>query len=255
MRYSRPFFCTAILAPAVIVLAAVSPLQASDLDSRVEYTIKNSYNFKAYLAQDDIAVHCSAGVVTLSGIVLEDYDRSLAAETAADIAGVKSVINEITVKGAQPTEQSDDWITMKVKGALAYHKHVSATGTDVETVAGVVTLKGQVASEAQKELTTEYALDVDGVKKVDNQQTVVGTPAHRTVGAKIDDASITAQIKTSLLFHRSTHALATKIQTRRGVVILRGEAENAAEKGLVGKLAEDTQGVKQVQNRMTIKQS
>jgi osmotically-inducible protein OsmY len=255
MRFSRPFFCTAILAPAIIALAAVSPLQASDSDSRVEYTIKNSYNFKAYLAQDDIAVHCSAGVVTLSGIVLEDYDRSLAAETAADIAGVKSVINMITVKDAQPTEQSDGWITMKVKGALAYHKHVSASGTDVQTVAGVVTLRGQVATEAQKELTTEYALDVDGVKKVDNQQTVVGMNGHETVGAKIDDASITAQIKTSLLFHHSTHAVATKVKTRNGVVILRGEADNAAEKGLVGKLAEDTQGVKQVQNRMTIKQS
>ena len=254
MRYSRHFFCTAILAPAVIVVAAVSPLQASDLDSRVEYTIKNSYNFKAYLAQDDIAVHCSAGVVTLSGIVLEDYDRSLAAETAADIAGVKSVINEITVKGAQPNEQSDDWITMKVKGALAYHKHVSATGTDVETVAGVVTLKGQVASEAQKELTTEYALDVDGVKKVDNQQTVVGTPAHRTVGAKIDDASITAQVKAALLAHRGTHMLSTRVKTDRGVVTIRGEARNPAEKELVTRLVADLRGVRKVHNRMTVAQ-
>jgi len=39
------------------------------------------------------------------------------------------------------------------------------------------------------------------------------------------------------------------------VVILRGEARSAAEKGLVGKLAEDTQGVKRVENQMTVKQS
>jgi osmotically-inducible protein OsmY len=47
--------------------------------------------------------------------------------------------------------------------------------------------------------------------------------------------------------------VATKVKTRNGVVTLRGEAKNAAEKGLVGKLAEDTQGVKRVDNRMSIK--
>jgi len=254
MRYSGIFLRTALLAPAILVLGAFAPLQASDQDSRVEYTIKNSYNFKTYLVRDDIAVHASGGVVTLTGLVLEDYDRSLAGETSGSVAGVKSVINELKVKD-EPAERSDGWITMKVKTALAYHKHVSATGTEVETVGGVVTLKGRVATEAQKELTTEYAEDIEGVKQVDNQQTVVGEKPHRTLGNKIDDASITAQIKTSLLFHRSTHAVATKVKTRGGVVILRGEARSAAEKGLVGKLAEDTQGVKRVENQMTVKQS
>jgi osmotically-inducible protein OsmY len=168
---------------------------------------------------------------------------------------VKSVINELKVKDGQPAEKSDGWITMKVKTALAYHKHVSASGTEVETVGGVVTLKGKVGTEAQKELTTEYAQDIDGVKQVDNQQIVVGEKPHRTIGRKIDDASITAQIKTSLLFHSSTHALATRVKTRDGVVILHGEARSPEEKGLVGKMAEDTQGVKRVENRMTIKQS
>ena len=168
MRYVGFFFRTAILAPAIMI-AAMAPLQASDQDHRVENTIKNSYNFKTYLFRDDIAVHASAGVVTLTGMVLEESDRALAVETAADSAGVKRVINELRVKGDQPAEQSDGWITMKVKTALAYHKHVSATHTEVATVGGVVTLKGEVDTDAQKELTTEYAGDVQGVKQVDNQ--------------------------------------------------------------------------------------
>jgi len=254
MRNIRPFFCTALLAPAIMMVAAVAPLQASDMDARVENTIKNSYNFRTYLAQDDITVQSSAGVVTLSGMVVEESDRSLAAETARESAGVRTVINELTVKGDQPAAESDGWITMKVKSALAYHKHVSATGTGVETSAGVVTLKGNVGSEAQKELTTEYAKDVEGVKMVDNQQVVVGG-MHETVGAKIDDASITAQIKSSLLFHRSTHTIAPKVHTHNGVVTLRGVAKNPAEKGLVGKLAADTTGVIRVDNRMTVHNS
>ena len=43
-------------------------------------------------------------------------------------------------------------------------------------------------------------------------------------GDKIDDASITAQVKMTLLFHRSTSALNTKVETKHGVVTLSGRA-------------------------------
>ena len=73
----------------------------------------------------------------------------------------------------------------------------------------------------------------------------------RVVG-KIDDASITAQVKMTLLFHRSTSALNTKVETNDGVVTMSGKARNAAEKDLVTKLVNDINGVKSVNNRMTI---
>jgi osmotically-inducible protein OsmY len=72
------------------------------------------------------------------------------------------------------------------------------------------------------------------------------------VGGKIDDASITAQVKITLLFHRSTSALSTKVETNDGVVTVYGKASNAAEKDLVNKLVNDINGVKSVNNRMTI---
>lgn len=255
MRSIHPVLGTALLAPAIILMAAAGPLKASETDRRVESTIKNSYNFKTSLARDDISVHASAGVVTLAGTVVDDSDRVLAAETAGDIAGVKSVINQIKVKGEQPSEHSDGWITMKVKTALAFHKHVHASSTEVDTVGGLVTLRGTAETQAQKDLTTEYARDVEGVRQVDNRMTVNGEKPRETIGAKVDDASVTARIKSSLLFHRSTHAVATKVKTRNGVVTLRGEARNAAEKDLVGRLAGDTEGVQRVDNRMTIKPS
>jgi osmotically-inducible protein OsmY len=79
---------------------------------------------------------------------------------------------------------------------------------------------------AQKELTTEYARDVEGVKDVKNEMTVAKTPAKpdETLGEKIDDASITAQVKSSLMSHRSTSAIKTKIETTDGVVTVSGIA-------------------------------
>jgi osmotically-inducible protein OsmY len=73
-----------------------------------------------------------------------------------------------------------------------------------------------------------------------------------TTGEKIDDASITAQVKSSLLSHRSTSALKTKVSTTEGVVTLSGIAKNAAEKSLVTKLVTDIDGVSSVVNNMTI---
>ena len=116
-----------------------------------------------------------------------------------------------------------------------------------------MTLRGDAASQAQKELTTEYAKDVEGVKDVNNEMIVTKTSKKtQTVGEKIDDASITAQVKMTLLYHRSTSAINTSVSTKNGVVTLTGKARNAAEKNLATKFANDVNGVKSVKNRMTI---
>jgi len=65
-------------------------------------------------------------------------------------------------------------------------------------------------------------------------------------------ASITAQVKSSLLSHHSTSALRTTVTTTDGVVTISGEAKNEAEKTLVTKLATDINGVTSVVNNMTI---
>ena len=244
----------ALLTSVAIIQVVGMPLQAASTDSRIESSAKDSYNFKTYLKDDKIKVESSNGVVTLTGIVSEDFHKALAQETVAGLPGVKSVNNQLTVVGDQPTEQSDGWISMKVKTTLTFHKNVQATATGVKTQNGIVTLSGTADSEAQKQLTTEYVKDVEGVKEVRNDLVVSkpAKPAPKTLGDKVDDASITAQIKASLLFHKSTHAVATKVVTRNGSVTLRGEAKNAAEKDLVSKLAEDINGVKHVNNLMTV---
>jgi osmotically-inducible protein OsmY len=253
MRHIELNLHTALLASSALIMVGL-PLQASDQDHRIEASAKSSYNFKTYLKGDHIKVDSEDGVVTLKGTVAHDYHKSLAQDTVAGLPGVKRVDNQLTVVGDQPSEHSDGWMTMKVKGVLAFHRNVSASATEVTTENGVVTLTGKADSEAQKQLTGEYAKDVEGVTEVRNHL-VVTKGAHRTLGEKVDDTSITAQVKSALLFHKSTHALATKVVTKDGVVTLHGEAKNAAERDLVSKLAEDINGVKRVVNQMTVKPS
>ena len=242
-----------MMVAAVALLAFSVPAQASKMDSRIESSAKQSYVFKTYLKSDDIKVKSMDGVVTLTGTVSAESHKSLAQETVASLPGVKSVDNKLEIKGDTPTANSDAWIMTKVKTMLLYHRNVSAL-TEVDTKDGIVTLRGEAANQAQKDLTTEYAKDVEGVKDVNNEMTVAKTSKKKqTTGEKIDDASITALVKMTLLYHRSTSAINTSVTTNKGVVTLKGKAANAAELSLATKLANDVNGVKSVKNMMTIK--
>jgi osmotically-inducible protein OsmY len=244
-----------ILAVTVVALfLIVVPLHASKTDDRIVMSAKNSYVFQNYLNGDDIKIESKDGAVTLTGVVSEEFHMSLAKETVAALSGVLSVDNRLEVKGAAPTANSDAWLEEKVKAALLFHRSVSASNTEIDVKDGIVTLRGHATSQAQKELTAEYAKDIDGVKDVTNEMTV-SEPAqktHRTAVEKMDDASITAQVKMALWVHRSTSVANTKVETKHGVVTVSGKAKNVAEKDLVTKLVGDIKGVNRIKNRMTI---
>jgi hyperosmotically inducible periplasmic protein len=243
-----------LMVAAVAFLAFSAPVHASKMDDRIVSTARKSFVFKTYLHADDIKIQSMDGVVTLTGTVSEESHKSLAQETLAGLPGVKSVDNSLEVKGELPTANSDAWLRMKVKTILYLHSSLSDSKIEVNVNDGIVTLQGASSSQEKKELTTEYAKDVEGVKDVTNEMTVTKTSKKtQTVGEKIDDASITAQVKMTLLYHRSTSAINTKVETKSGVVTLYGKAGNAAELNLATKLASDVNGVKGVKNRMTIK--
>ena len=236
------------------LLTPSASLRASDTDARIEASAKKSYVFKTHLKHDSIKAVSKDGFVTLTGTVSDSTHKALAEDTVESLPGVNGVQNELRIKGESPAEHSDGWINTKVKTTLLFHRNVSASGTEVSLKNGIVSLRGEARSEAQKELTTEYARDVEGVIEVKNEMTVATSPekSPETIGELIDDASITAQVRASLMSHRSTSALKTKVQTTDGVVTLNGRAKNAAEKSLVTKLVTDIDGVKSVVNNMTV---
>ncbi len=246
-----------LTAAAAAMIVSSTPLRASESDDRIEESFKKSYVCQTYLKDDAVKAGAKEGVVTLTGTVAEESHKGLAQETAAGLVGVTRVDNQLATTAEDAAESADTWIGRKVKLTLLFHRNVNAGKTEVEVKDGVVTLKGEAASLAQKELTAAYAADIDGVKEVKNEMTVALAPeqAERTAGEKVDDASITAQVKTALLTHRSTSSINTKVCTREGDVTLTGIAKNAAEKSLVSKLVADIQGVKDVSNQMTVEES
>jgi len=66
----------------------------------------------------------------------------------------------------------DAWITTKVKSDLLATKGVSGTDVMVDTKGGVVTLTGNVATQAEADKAKEVASGIKGVTRVNSQLTV-----------------------------------------------------------------------------------
>jgi osmotically-inducible protein OsmY len=244
-------------AAAAALIGTSAPLRASEADDRIESSFKKTYVYQTYLKDDSITAKAEEGVVKLTGTVSEESHKTLAQETAEGLLGVTRVDNRLATKAEAAAESADTWIGRKVNLTLLFHRNVDAGSTIIEVKDGVVTLKGTASSVAQKELTAEYASDIGGVKEVKNEMTVAAKPepAERTEAEKVDDASVTAQVKTALSNHRSTSSIKAKVETRNGEVMLTGIAKNAAEKTLVTKLVTDIRGVTGVKNQMTVEET
>jgi len=235
-----------------LIASPLALFASSETDHKIEDAAKASYNYRTVL-ENHVTVNVNDGIVTLTGVVQDKDEQELAVDTVSNLPGVTSVKNELTLKPTYP-EHSDGWMAFKIRSRLLVKANVSASNTVVTVHDGVVTLNGTVDNQAQKELTAAYAKDIDWVKSVKNNLVVKEQVATgETIGEKVDDASITSQVKFALLSHKATSAIKTKVTTNDGAIIITGEASSEAEKSLVTKLAHDVRGVKSVGNNMTVK--
>jgi len=170
---------------------------------------------------------------------------SIAAASTAALAAPAS--QEIT----EARQETQIWTT------YALSPYLRANDLKVIVHNGNATLTGKVDEEVNKDLAREIALGVSGIKEVDNQIEVQSdyTPApasERSYGELVDDASITAAIKSKLIWSKNTEGGNTEVSTTAGKVTLKGTAESAAAKDLAGRMALNTRGVQSVSNQLVV---
>ena len=186
--------------------------------------------------------------------------------------------------------QTDAGITGKVKSKLAADDTVKAYQIDVDTKDKVVTLSGNVDSQAAKDQAVALARGTEGVADVVDNISVAGGSAampgenpmggdpnagaapppggegdaamggnapnpepDRGAGTVVDDAAITAAVKAKLLADPTVGGLKIDVDTRNGVVYLTADhMKNQGEIDTAIKLAKETSGVKSVENKMVV---
>ena len=142
------------------------------IDGKAETTLLLNGNLDSF----DINTDVKNGKVTLTGKVESDVDKALAAELIANLDGVESVENELTVLNNDTISDSDIMQTLKdtkvetvVKTRLLLESEVRGTDIEVEVDEGKVTLTGEVKTQAAKDLAGAIAKGATDVTKVVNE--------------------------------------------------------------------------------------
>src|SRR5438876_1049158 len=146
---------------------------------------------------------------------------------------------------ASAAQARDGWITMKTKIALMTTEGVSATGLNVDTTKGTVTLHGKVESEPEKLKAESVAKSIDGVREVKNLLQVVPPSSAPLVEARDED--LTTQVESA--FEHNTMIADSGItvaSVNRGVVLLTGKAKSLDVLLRAVEVAKDVRGVRRV---------
>ncbi len=258
------------LATTTALLLGGMPLSASadsaDLrEARQEGSIWTAITLNRHLNPFTIDVDVENGTAILSGSVESDIDRDLAEQVALGIDGIDKVDNRLKVDPAtKPREAGaegdlaqrieDATLTATIKSKLLWNSNTEGMDVNVDTRAGVVTLKGEARSPEAKELAGRLAANTDGVSDVNNLlsvSTASSTAAKAQdsadqAGAAISDGWITSKVKASYLVSNNLDGLKIDVSTENGMVRLAGQVPSAAQKDLAVETARNIRGVRGV---------
>lgn len=159
---------SAILAMA-LTLGCSNQSKAPDVTNDVRHALDQAGLTDVKVNQDR-----DKGVVTLSGNVPSDDDKARAESVAKSAAGSQVIADEIGVrpKGDEGTAKKvesdlDSGIDKNLDAMLVQHDLKSDVRYDVNN--GVVTLKGDVPSQRQRDSVQKLAQQVPNVKQVVNE--------------------------------------------------------------------------------------
>jgi len=142
---------------------------------------------------------------------------------------------------------TDSWVTSKTKIALFSDDRVKGSQVKVETIAGVVHLRGKVDSAEAKAAAASVAQGIEGVKSVKNDLQVVSPVARKVVDAKDSDIAKAVESRLS----RESGLKKIDVRADAGIVTLTGEVPTIAASAKASEMARGVNGVRSVKNQLT----
>jgi osmotically-inducible protein OsmY len=216
------------------------------------------------------------GVVTLEGTVDTAENKADALRIARETDGVVRVEDQLKVAGEPSASKTgrtdmmppDAWLTAKIQAKYFVDDEVKGRNIDVDTQNGVVTLKGAVATDSEKRQAVSIARNTDGVNSVTDELRL--DPSMQTAnlpresakkepaqpGTKPMEAAadswITMKVQSKYFLDADVKGSNIDVDTRDGIVTLKGTVENAAQKKMAEQIARETSGVKRVVNQLSV---
>jgi osmotically-inducible protein OsmY len=257
--------------------SASQPAEQQHDDAWITTSLQGRFYADDAVRGRDVNVSTDNGVVTLRGTVDSESARTRAVAIARDVDGVVDVQDQLRVDTAmaatdpdrprtaedQPTGTSGavdatqpGWITTKIQAQYFINPEIKPWNIDVTTANnGVVTLEGEVDSADDKAEAVRIARATDGVARVEDRLRVRGEAAPATPNAAAverPDVWLTAKVQSKYFLDDEVKGRDIDVTTSNGVVTLTGRVDNEAERRQALALARNTEGVKNVVDRLEI---
>jgi len=163
----------------------------------------------------------------------------------------------VAAEGMSDETRSDLWLKAKLVTAYTLNEHLNPFKLDVEVKEGVAHLGGTVDSDVERDLAVEIAKGVEGIKSVKEDIEVepgamAGERRESEFFRTVEDATLTARVKSKLLWNRNTNGLDINVTTEKGVVTLKGKVASDVQGDLAVELAKNTTGVERVRRELEV---
>ncbi|MGE6793741.1 BON domain-containing protein [Pseudomonas guineae] len=183
--------------------------------------------------------------------------KTLALATAtAGMIGL-APFSAFAAEGDMSRELSEARQEGSVWTAFALNRHLNPFAIEVDVENGTAKITGTVETSVERDLAEQIALGVDGVNKVDNQLKLdpkfeAKASSEPNMSQRFEDATLAATVKSKLLWNSNTEGLDIDVDAVNGKVTLNGSAQNPEAKVLAGRLAANTDGVREVSNLLSV---
>lgn len=135
-------------------------------DSDIAHQVVEAFKWDVQIPHEGITAQVKQGWVTLDGECNWFYQKDAAARIVRNLTGVRGVTNLLRVKS--PAISAYD-VSHRIREALRRRAEREADQISVETMGDVVTLKGKVASFAERRAVEGVAWSAPGVHEVKDE--------------------------------------------------------------------------------------
>lgn len=211
-------------------------------DKQLQKDVMSELYWEPSINAAHIGVEVEQGVVTLSGHVDNLTQKWTAERVVKRVAGVRAVAFDLVVKLPDSDKRSDTDIALLAINMLESSSTIPKGTIHVTVEDGVVTLRGDVTWDFERQAAESMLRGLHGVRSVINLV---------AIKPKVSLTAVKAEIEAALRRRAYLDAQQIQVAVEGDAITLSGKVQNWAERNLAINSAWSTPGVRSVVDKLS----